>query len=409
MRAVRAFVAAASLALVACSSKPAPATEIAHAHDGDLDAVVQIVSVRPSNSVTGKAWIAEDRMVMMVKRGNDLLKERRPRCSGAERTTFELRLDAKRSFVSYRCKPSEPWVVSHVAATAVHVDCEANGGTGAEPDLAPAKTFLERADVLVKCAVEDKYDDQSRDVRTLSLAIDVRGVSTPQRTAKLLLTMLDLFLAQDDDGWPHAVWTMELLQDVPSAAEKGALPHDVYLELQDRAAERLAHAKTVKEIAALASVAEGRTGFFREAAPSAMKVLLAAPASGLRDAAVSLVLGPLIETAPTFATKLACEALGAGLTSGTAGLVFSVYVTECPPIAKAVRALPSYSKKWFAERCAATQRDALSELPTQFLDDKWKRKVLGDSAFRANPHDLVSWDTGLLAAACRDERSSQFK
>jgi len=170
----------------------------------DLDVVVQCFNRKPGTNA-GKAWIRHDALVMTVKRGDTLLRDRAPRCSADDKATFDLRVDAAKSFLSYRCKPSEPWVVSHVGATAVHPDCEANGGTGSEPDLAPAKTFLERADTLMQCAVEDKWEDESRDLRTLALTIDFRRASnSDDRTAQLLVRVPDLVLAQSSELWPQA-------------------------------------------------------------------------------------------------------------------------------------------------------------------------------------------------------------
>jgi hypothetical protein len=236
----------------------------------------------------------------------------------------------------------------------------------------------------------------------LTLTVDVhRASKSDTRTAEFLLTLLDALRAKDGDGhmWPQAVWDTEALQGIESA-KRQTLPPTVYPVVQRQAVARLASAKSVDEIVALASVADGRDEHFRDAADKASQVITAAPRSGIRDLAASLVIGPLIETAPPRAVALGCEALGAGMTNGTAAFAVSRSTKECPAVKTALHNHPNYSKTWIEMKCGSLDRDALREMPARFLDEKWRRKTLTDSSLQANPHDLVDWETGLLLAAC---------
>jgi hypothetical protein len=406
LRDVRAAVVL--ILLAACDSKPsspdAGAAPLLHRTEGDLDITVRISSVKPSTSA-GKAWIAQESLAMDVVRGKDYLAGPTLGCAVSDQKTFELRADAARALLAYRCKPGDAWVIEHVGETAIHLDCEAKGGTAAEPDLGATKTLLERSAVLAKCALDENLARMTRSSALLTLAVDVhRAGKSDARTAEFELVVLDELLAKKDDSWPRVVWDTEVLQGVNGGRQ--ALPPTVYPEVQRQAVARLAKAASVNEIFALAAVADVRDPQFANAAQSAMKVLTAATRSGLKDAAVSLVIGPLIDGSPARASALGCEALGAGMTNGTAAFAVSRAPSatkdskECPALKTALQAHPYYSKTWFGMKCGSLDREALTEMPKRFLDDKWKRKTLSDAAFNANPHDLIDWEQGLLTATC---------
>lgn len=390
----------AAFALVACStSKPEPPVELPHQTAGDLDVTVRIATTKESTRV-GPGLISHDSLVMDVRRGKTYLPSPELGCDPADKKTFALRLDGTRALVSHQCKPGTPWLVDHIGETAVHRDCEANGGTGAEPDLSAAKTLLERSSVLAKCSVDEKLAQVTRTSAMLRLAVDVyRASKSEARTAEWQLVLLDVLLAKNDTWWPRAVWDTEILQGVNG--NSAALPPTVYPELQRQAAARLANAKTMLEIFSLVAIADGKDPQLAKAAPAVMKVLMAAPRTGLRDAATSLVLGSVLATGDPHAPALGCDALGAGMTNGVAALAASRATKECPAVKTALREHPNYSKTWFEMKCGPFDRDTLADVPKRALDDKWKRKTLTDAAFNANPHELlVDWETGLLAASC---------
>lgn len=396
---VRHFVA--TFALVACSSKttPTPPVELPHQTAGDLDVKVRVSDTKESTRM-GQGWISHESIVMDVRRGKDYLPSPNLGCVPEDKRTFELRLDAARSLVAHRCKPSDAWRLDHIGATALHRDCEANGGTGTEPDLATAKTLLDRSSALAKCSVDEKLAQVTRTSAMLRLAVDVyRASKSEARTAEWQLVLLDALLAKNDTWWPRAVWDTEILQGVNN--DSAALPPTVYPELQRQAAARLANAKTMLEIFSLVAVVDGKDPQLAKAAPSVMKVLMASPRTGLRDAATSLFLGSLMATDDARAAAFGCDALGAGMTNGITALAASRGTKECAAVKPALREHPNYSKAWMEVKCGPFDREAIKDAPKRSLDDKWKRKTLTDAAFNANPHELlIDWETGLLAASC---------
>lgn len=390
----------AFISIAGCSSKAVTSTELTHLSEGDLDVTVSDSHSR-QNTALGLSVGSTESINLDVKRGRWFL-DSPTTCAVADKKTMQLRLAGARSLLAYRCKPADAWALAHIAETGVHLDCGANGGTGAEPDYSTAKTFLERIDVLAKCAVDETISHKRRENAMVHLAVDVgRATKSDARVAELLLRMLDELRAKKVDGaeWPSAIWKMEHNQGV-AGAESFTLAPGVYPELQRQSVARLAKATAPDEIYALAAIADGRDPGFVEAATNAMKPLVALPASGKNTATIALLLGPMLTTAPDRGAKLGCDVLRAGVESGTAALASKPWKTKCAAITTAVRALPDYSKTWLDEQCAAPKPLVLEEFPKQVVDDKWKRQTLDDASFKKSPHDFVPWQPALVTAAC---------